>query len=163
MTRSFAEVKLSKLPRLPSTFVRHSLKGTVHIIFLLLTASFSSTSSADTASDPEFSFPGKTKGGEIGLNGSGTPVTFSHHYSEKAPTVGKMLLTRATKRITHLAFLRYFEITALNIEYASIFLHDSRNYSLSIYFPVSGIRSEVHVLVEKRASNYFFVMSTDLH
>ncbi|XP_068731290.1 neuroblast differentiation-associated protein AHNAK-like [Montipora capricornis] len=50
-------------------------------------ASLSSTSSADSVSDPGFSFGGKTKGGQIGLDGNGTPMTFSDHYSEKAPSV----------------------------------------------------------------------------
>lgn len=54
-----------------------------------------STSSADSASDHEFSLGTKTKGGNIGLNGNGTPVTFSHRYSEKAPSVGKSKMPNA--------------------------------------------------------------------
>ncbi|KAJ7360126.1 Protein lin-7 C [Desmophyllum pertusum] len=46
----------------------------------------SSGSSVDTASEPELSLGAKTKGGDIGLNGHGTPVTFSHRYSEDAPS-----------------------------------------------------------------------------
>lgn len=55
-----------------------------------------STSSADSASDHEFSFGTKTKGGNLGLNGNGTPVTFSHRYSEKAPSVGKSKMPNAS-------------------------------------------------------------------
>ena len=82
------------------------LKGAAHIIHFVFTASFASTSSADSVSDPEFSFGGKAKGGDIGLDGSGTPVTFSHHYSEKAPSVGKKLQIQATQyTITNKTFL----------------------------------------------------------
>ena len=69
-------------------------------LFILL-ASLSSTSSADSVSDPGFSFGGKTKGGEIGLDGNGTPMTFSHHYSEKAPSVGKQLPRNALTELNH--------------------------------------------------------------
>ena len=43
----------------------------------------------DTGSEPEISLGAKTKGGDIGLNGHGTPVTFSHRYSEEAPSAGE--------------------------------------------------------------------------
>lgn len=49
----------------------------------------SSRSSIETASEPEISLGTKAKGGQIGLNGHGTPVTFSHHYKEEAPSAGK--------------------------------------------------------------------------
>lgn len=50
---------------------------------------FSSGSSVETASEPEISLGTKSKSGQIGLNGHGTPVTFSHHYREEAPSAGK--------------------------------------------------------------------------
>lgn len=57
-----------------------------HFCFI---GTLSSGSSVDTASEPELSLATKTKGGDIGLNGHGTPITFSHHYSEEAPSAGK--------------------------------------------------------------------------
>ncbi|XP_044185208.1 neuroblast differentiation-associated protein AHNAK-like [Acropora millepora] len=48
-------------------------------------ASLSSTSSAESINDPGFPLNGKSKGGDVGLHGDAT-VTFSHHYSEKAPS-----------------------------------------------------------------------------
>lgn len=70
------------------------------LTYVMLTSFFFlaslSTSSADSASDHEFSFGTKKKGGNIGLNGNGTPVTFSHRYSEKAPSVGKSKMPNAS-------------------------------------------------------------------
>ncbi|XP_074630281.1 uncharacterized protein LOC141889042 isoform X2 [Acropora palmata] len=48
-------------------------------------ASLSSTSSAESINDPGFPLNGKSKGGDVGRDGEAT-VTFSHHYSEKAPS-----------------------------------------------------------------------------
>ena len=98
-------VLVSRLCKTFFLFYHYFLKGAAHIIHVVFIASFASTSSADSVSDPEFSFGGK-KGGEIGLNGSGTPVTFSHRYSEKAPSAGKKLQIQATQyTIANKAFL----------------------------------------------------------
>lgn len=59
-----------------------------------LLASLSSTSSAESINDPGFPLNGKSKGGDVGLDGDAT-VTFSHHYSEKAPSRGKKFVRNA--------------------------------------------------------------------
>lgn len=59
-----------------------------------LLASLSSTSSAESINDPGFPLNGKSKGGDVGLDGDAT-VTFSHHYSEKAPSIGKKFVRNA--------------------------------------------------------------------
>lgn len=59
-----------------------------------LSASLSPTSSAESINDPGFPLNGKSKGRDVGLDGDGT-VTFSHHYSEKAPSLGKKLVRSA--------------------------------------------------------------------
>ncbi|XP_022800460.1 neuroblast differentiation-associated protein AHNAK-like [Stylophora pistillata] len=82
-----------------SSAIVASVFGTIAVILLIAglaalvwycrqkrSGKLSSKSSVESASEPEISLGTKAKGGQVGLNGHGTPVTFSHHYKEEAPS-----------------------------------------------------------------------------